>query len=38
MHEKCGYSEEGVKRKAVFKNGQYQDQILVSILKDDFQK
>lgn len=36
MHEKCGYIKEGVKRNSIFKNGQYHNQILVSVLKDEW--
>lgn len=36
MHEKVGYVIEGTLRQSVFKNGVFQDQIVMSILKDDF--
>lgn len=36
MHEKCGYKQEGVLRKSVFKDGVYHDQILMSILREEF--
>lgn len=35
--KKCGWTEEGRKRKAVFKNGSYHDLILVSKLKEDYE-
>lgn len=34
--EKCGYQNEGVLRKAVFKNGRYEDLNLMAILREDF--
>ena len=36
MHEKCGYTVEGVLRKAVYKNGKFHNQVLLSILRDEF--
>lgn len=36
MHEKCGYVREGTLRQSVYKNGEYKDQILMSVLKADF--
>ena len=38
IHEKIGYKKEGVLRKAVFKNGEYQDLNLMSIIREDFDK
>ncbi len=38
INEKMGYKKEGVLRKAVFKNGEYQDLNLMSIIRDDFDK
>lgn len=35
MHEKCGYKIEGLMRDAVFKNGKYQNQYILSILDSD---
>lgn len=34
--KRCGFKEEGVLRKAVFKNGQYQDLKIMSIIREDF--
>ena len=34
--EKCGYKKEGVLRKACFKNGQYEDLVVMSIIEDEF--
>ena len=36
MHEKCGYKTEGVLRNSVYKNGKYCNQVLMSILRDEF--
>ncbi len=33
---KCGYKEEGVMRNSVFKNGRFQNQIVMGLLKEDF--
>jgi RimJ/RimL family protein N-acetyltransferase len=35
-NEKCGFKTEGVMRKAVYKNGSYQDLNLMSIIREDF--
>lgn len=36
MHEKAGYVIEGTLRQSVFKKGTFQDQVVMSILRDDF--
>jgi RimJ/RimL family protein N-acetyltransferase len=36
LYEKCGWKQEGVARQSIFKNNQYHDEILVSILKEDY--
>ncbi|HPD39858.1 MAG TPA: GNAT family protein, partial [Mesotoga infera] len=36
MGKKCGFREEGVLRQATFKNGQYHDLLLMSILRMEF--
>lgn len=36
MHEKCGYKQEGIQRRAVFKDGRFHDLIMMSILKEEF--
>lgn len=36
MHEKCGYRREGVLREAIYKNGKYNNQYILSLLKKDF--
>ncbi|WP_238902583.1 GNAT family protein [Clostridium sp. YIM B02506] len=33
---KCGWKEEGVRRKHIFKNNRYYDRILVGILNDEY--
>lgn len=38
MHEKCGYKVEGLLRKSVFKNGQFLNQYILSVLKEDFEE
>lgn len=35
MHEKCGYKLEGTLREAVFKNGRYQDQCVLALVRED---
>lgn len=35
--EKCGWTVEGVRRKAVYKSGEYHDELIVGILKEDYQ-
>lgn len=37
MHQKCGYKVEGLLRKSVFKSGQYQNQYILSILREDYE-
>lgn len=36
LYEKCGWKVEGRARKSIFKNNAYHDEILVSILKEDY--
>ncbi len=36
VEEKCGFKNEGIMRHAVFKNGEYQDLNLMSIIREDF--
>lgn len=36
MHEKCGFKMEGVFRQSIYKDGRFHDQIIMSILKDEF--
>lgn len=37
-YEKCGWIEEGIKRHAIFKDGQYFDQAYAGVLKEDYMK
>lgn len=34
MYEKCGYKLEGTLREAVYKNGKYQDQYVLALVKN----
>lgn len=36
MYQKCGWVEEGVKRKCVFKHGEYRDLTIVGILSSEY--
>ena len=36
LFEKCGFKKEGVLRQRVYKNGEYHDLFVYSILKDEF--
>lgn len=36
VNEKCGFKTEGILRRAVYKNGEYQDLNLMSIIREDF--
>lgn len=36
MYEKCGWREEGIKKKAVYRDGEYHDLAICGILKEDF--
>ncbi|MBQ3559429.1 MAG: GNAT family N-acetyltransferase [Agathobacter sp.] len=38
MQRLCGYTVEGRKRSAVYKNGKYHDLILTSLLRDEYYK
>lgn len=38
LYEKVGFKKEGIKRKSVYKNGQFLDMIMMSILKEEFNK
>ncbi|MFX0082807.1 MAG: GNAT family N-acetyltransferase [Candidatus Hodarchaeota archaeon] len=37
-YKKVGFKEEGTRRKAIFKNGEYHDVIMMGILKDEWPK
>lgn len=34
--QKCGYQQEGVLRKHIFKNGEYVDQVLLAVFREDW--
>lgn len=34
--DKCGWKQEGIKRKEIFKNGTYHDLVIVGILKEEY--
>lgn len=36
VYEKCGFSREGIIRKAIYKNGEFVDMLLYGILKDEY--
>jgi UDP-4-amino-4,6-dideoxy-N-acetyl-beta-L-altrosamine N-acetyltransferase len=36
LYEKCGFKKEGTRRKAVFKQGEYTDMYIYSILKEEY--
>jgi [ribosomal protein S5]-alanine N-acetyltransferase len=38
LHEKCGYKQEGIMRKAAFKNGEFVNEYILGCLKEDFEK
>ena len=38
MHKKCGYKVDGMLREAVFKAGRYQNQYVLSLLRDEFER
>lgn len=36
LHLKCGYTQDGIFRKSVFKNGEWKNQIIFSILEEEY--
>lgn len=38
LHEKCGYIKEGILRRSVYKDGTYHNQIIMGLLKEEFDK
>lgn len=36
LYEKIGFKKEGIRRKSVFKNGEFVDMIMMGILKEEF--
>lgn len=37
MLEKCGYKREGLLRSSIYKNGKFHNQVIMSILRDEFE-
>ncbi len=37
MHENCGFRREGVLRDSVYKSGKYHNQIIMGLLREDFE-
>lgn len=38
LHNKCGYKEEGLIRDSVFKNGKYHNQVVLGVIKEEFEE
>jgi len=38
LYTKCGWQVEGIRRKYVFKKGEYRDLVVVGVLKEDYDK
>lgn len=38
LYRKIGFQEEGIKRKAVYKNGDYVDELIMALLREDYQR
>ena len=36
LYEKCGWYEEGIKKKAIYRNGEYHDLAICGILKEEY--
>lgn len=36
LYERCGWREEGIKRSAIYRNGEYHDMAVSGILKEEF--
>ena len=36
MHKKCGYCIEGKLRQSIYKNGRFQNQVIMSLLKEEY--
>jgi RimJ/RimL family protein N-acetyltransferase len=36
LYERCGWREEGIKRSAIYRNGEYHDMAISGILKEEF--
>lgn len=38
LYKKIGFIEEGRKRKAVYKNGEYIDELIMELLRDEYKQ
>jgi len=38
LYKKCGFTEEGILRKSVYKNGIYKDELVMAILQKEYSK
>ncbi|MDD3562958.1 MAG: GNAT family protein [Candidatus Cloacimonetes bacterium] len=38
MHAKCGYEREGLLRNASYKNGKFEDIVVMAVLREDFEE
>ena len=38
LYEKCGFRKEGILRKSIFKNGGYKDELIMSILQNEYNR
>lgn len=36
LYEKCGWTEEGIKRQAIYRNGEYHDLAITGIMKEQY--
>ena len=36
LYKKCGFQQEGILREAIYKDGYYEDLIMMSLLKKDY--
>lgn len=36
LHERCGFKKEGLFRQSVYKNGQYHNQVIMGVIKEEF--
>ncbi len=38
LHERCGYKREGVLRNSIYKSGKYHNQIVMGLLREEFEE
>ena len=38
LHERCGYRREGVLRNSIYKSGKYHNQIVMGLLREEFEE